>query len=96
MNATKHGDAADSLKKWIGALWQWIGVLLGAGLLYVLSIGPAVRLSEEGWLPRIAISKMYRPLGAIRGTPFDRMLNTYVRFWLPPPQQVDVPLNRPF
>lgn len=96
MNGTEHGKAANSRKKWSGAFWQWIGVPLGVGLLYLLSVGPAIRLSEEGWLSKAAVSRMYRPLGIIRGTPMEKLLYSYVKFWLPPPQQVDAPFNREF
>ena len=96
MNSAENGEAAKAPKKWTGTLWQWIGVSLGVCLLYVLSVGPAVRLSEDGWLSKTGVNKLYRPLGIIRGTPMEKLLNIYVRFWLPPPQQVDVPFNREF
>ena len=88
MNSAAHQKAAASQQKWTEALWQWTGVLLGVCLFYILSVGPAMRLCEEGWLSKVAVSRLYRPLAVIRGTPLDRLLNTYVRFWLPPPPQV--------
>ena len=89
MNLVANGKVGQSRRKWIEGLWQWIGISLGVALLYVLSVGPAIRLAEEGWLSKASISKMYRPLGLIRGTPLEKLLNIYVRFWLPPPKLID-------
>jgi hypothetical protein len=95
MNSSPE-QASDSKPphKWPVALSLWLGVPLGACLLYVLSIGPAVRLSEEGWLSRIAVGRMYRPFALIRGTPVERLVHSYVRLWLPPPPEVDGPSER--
>jgi len=71
------------------SLWLWLGIPLGAGILYVLSVGPAVRLSERNVLPATCITKFYWPLRILDGTPLQRLLRVYVRFWTPRPFEGD-------
>ncbi|MSU61706.1 MAG: hypothetical protein EXS31_04795 [Pedosphaera sp.] len=71
--------------------WHWLGIFLAGLVFYLLSSGPAVRCVEEGWLPRDFVGAVYRPLALVRGTPVERLLNGYIRLWLPPPYQGDLP-----
>ena len=75
----------------LDAWWHWLGVFMGALVIYLLGSGPAVRCVEEGWLPREMVSSVYRPLALVRGTSLERLLNRYIRLWLPPPYQGDLP-----
>ena len=79
-----------------GLLSLWLGLPLGILLLYVLSVGPAARLSQQGWISKASVGRIYWPMRTLRGTPLDRVLTTYVSWWLPPPQQVDGPFHRAF
>ena len=90
-----HESVMAETKGKTSSLWLWLGITLGAGILYVLSVGPAVRLCERKVLPGTVITTFYRPLRILDGTPFQHLLQVYMRFWAPPPREVDFPTSAP-
>ena len=75
----------------VSALSLWLGVGFGLGVFYVLSVGPAVWLSERKVVPAKFVTSINRPLRDLDGTPIQRLLNAYVRFWAPAPFEGDFP-----
>ncbi len=52
--------------------------------VYVLSIGPAKRLSRAGYLPSDFVDGFYQPLNIVNGTPLQSALIWYLQLWFPP------------
>jgi hypothetical protein len=84
-------EATDS-KRGIGLGWfLWPFILV---LLYALSVGPAMRLMEEGHLPGWPVLNFYTPLDRVTRVyePAHRLLVWYVNVWHPkPPPDRDKP-----
>jgi hypothetical protein len=71
---TKHGLG-------FGAVWVWSFVAI---LVYVLSVGPAVRVMQrsEHSLVRRAFVTIYTPLAWLRRTPLQGPLCWYIDLWI--------------
>ncbi len=76
-----------------GPFWFWLGAGLGLVVLYLLSVGPAVWLSERHLVPARTVTRLYRPLRVLDGTPLHRLLNAYVAWWIPASFEGDFPEN---
>jgi hypothetical protein len=68
--------------------WQIDGALIALPVLYVLSIGPMLWLSEKGFLKGATyktFDKWYGPLGWLNDKlpGFGRALNWYADLWFP-------------
>jgi hypothetical protein len=68
-----------------GKTWHYVvGLLVGAPLCYVLSIGPAAVLFLRGYAPKPLVASIYAPLDwAIPySSPPGRLLAGYIGLWL--------------
>ena len=58
------------------------GFLMWAPVLYLLSIGPIVRLVEDGYLPRDPVAAAYAPVSWLHeNTPLAKPLEWYAALW---------------
>ena len=67
--------------------WDWLngtgtGLLLGA-LFYLLSVGPMIRLRNDGYISYVAISSFYYPIAYLENnTPYGGVFLWYADLWL--------------
>ena len=83
----------------VGIAVAIVGLLLLLPAIYVLSIGPAVRLIHMGWLNESAAEVVYTPLIALTEIcspgPVEDGLTVYVEWWEPPSSVLAVPAIAP-
>ena len=75
----ENADKSHSGRYW-GAGWLWLALSV---VLYVLSVGPAVRIHDNAKSAsvRSAIEVFYTPLELIQWTPLSRPLQAWIQWW---------------